>query len=288
MNQGVLLSFLLVGMVFSGPAVAGLGKDRMDLVVNAASAWFASEEPDLSDIPNEFKELEDLSRDQVKMLAPAIWEGYAKSPLATSLLESIPAPGFNKKGSKPQRHDLELGEKTMPFYFFGREVPKRKRPLFIALHGGGSAGGSASSPHAWPVNTREWAAQAHLARSIYPSGALYFGPRMADDNDGRWYYNYCQDAYDKVVRAAILHHEVDPDRIYLIGISEGAYTAYRMGSFMADRWAGAGSMAGGEPVKNAPPENMRNMAFRADIGEHDTMFDRVGLNRRFDEVLDEL
>ncbi len=238
MNQGVLLSFLLVGMVFSGPAVAGLGKDRMDLVVNAASAWFASEEPDLSDIPNEFKELEDLSRDQVKMLAPAIWEGYAKSPLATSLLESIPAPGFNKKGSKPQRHDLELGEKTMPFYFFGREVPKRKRPLFIALHGGGSAGGSASSPHAWPVNTREWAAQAHLARSIYPSGALYFVPRMADDNDGRW--------------------------------------------------AGAGSMAGGEPVKNAPPENMRNMAFRADIGEHGTMFDRVGLNRRFGEALDKL
>ena len=288
MNQDMLLSFLLAGIFFSGPAVAGFEEDRIDLVGKEVSAWFVDEEPGLSDLPNEFKNLENLSKHQVKMLAPAIWEGYAKSPVAESLLKSIPVPDLNIKGSQPQRHDLDLGEKTMPFYFFGREVSKKKRPLFIALHGGGSAGGSASSPHAWSVNTREWAAQAHLARLRYPAGALYFVPRMADDNDGRWYYNYCQDAYDKVVRAAILHHEVDPDRIYLIGISEGAYTAYRLGSFMADRWAGAGSMAGGEPINNAPPENMRNMAFRADIGERDTMFDRVGLNIRFGEALDEL
>ncbi len=82
MNQGVLLSFLLSGMFFSGPAVAGSGKGRMDRVVKAVSSWFASEEPDFSNIPNEFKKLEGLSRDQVKMLAPAIWEGYAKSPVA--------------------------------------------------------------------------------------------------------------------------------------------------------------------------------------------------------------
>ena len=40
---------------------------------------------------------------------------------------------------------------------------------------------------------------------------------------------------------------------------------------MADCWAGAGSMAGGEPLRNTPPENMRNSAFRADIGEKDTI-----------------
>ena len=39
---------------------------------------------------------------------------------------------------------------------------------------------------------------------------------------------------------------------------------------------------------NAPPENMRNIAFRADIGEKDTMFDRVGLNRRYGQALEQL
>jgi hypothetical protein len=108
---------------------------------------------------------------------------------------------------------------------------------------------------------------------------------MADDRDGRWYYGYCQDAYERVLREALRDHRVDPNRVYLIGISEGAYTAYRLGAFMADRWAGAGSMAGGEPLPNAPPENMRNLAFRADIGERDTMFDRIGLNRRYGKAL---
>lgn len=288
MNKIVLLAFVLAGLFFNGPAVARPGEDRMDRVAKAVSVWFSDEDPDLVSIPIAFKKLEDLSRDQVKLLAPAIWEGYAKSPLAASLLESLPAPELNRQNTIPQRHDMDLGEKGMPFCFFGTDFPAEKRPLFIALHGGGSAGGSASSPHAWPVNTQEWATQVKLAQSLYPAGALYFVPRMADDNEGRWYYNYCQDAYDTVVRAAILHHEVDPNRIYLIGISEGAYTAYRMGSFMADRWAGAGSMAGGEPLVNAPPENLRNLAFRADVGEHDTQFDRVGLNRRFGEALDEL
>lgn len=289
MDRRGLQGILAAGLVWASPVLARSGNIEIDIVVEAVSPWFTVDEPNLSKFPPVFSKLENLSREQVKILAPALWEGYEKSPLAESLLASIPVPAeLDKKEKTHPRHDLDLGEKVMPFYFFGQHLPKGNRPLFIALHGGGSAGGNAPSPHAWPMNTREWEAQARLARSVYPSGALYFIPRMADDNDGRWYYNYCQDAYDKVVRAAILHHGVDPDRIYLIGISEGAYTAYRMGAFMADRWAGAGSMAGGEPIGNAPPENMRNIAFRADIGEHDTMFDRVGLNRRYGEALEDL
>ena len=182
--------------------------------------------------------------------------------------------------------ELKTGDKTMPFVFLQRGKKTKQMPLFIALHGGGGA--KVDGPHAWPVNTREWQTQAQLAATLYPDNALYFVPRMADDRDGRWYYSYCQDAYDQVIRDAIRHHDVDPNRIYLIGISEGAYTAYRLGAFMADRWAGAGSMAGGEPLGNAPPENMRNLAFRADIGERDTMYDRLGLNKRYGEALADL
>ena len=114
MNQGVLLSFLMAGILFSGPTVAQPGKGGTEWVVKEVSSWFAGEESGFSEIPSELENLWDLSREQVKILAPAVWEGYAKSPMAKSLLKSIPAPDLNIKSSQPQRHDLELGEKTMP------------------------------------------------------------------------------------------------------------------------------------------------------------------------------
>ena len=249
--------------------------------------WFSLDPDKAGNIPESIKKMEPVSLDKLESVREKVWKAYLAGAASQSLLKDLPKPPFIKKGEVPpkQSNKLNLGEKTMPFYFFGRGKIEGKRPLFIALHGGGSAGGRAPGPHSWGVNTREWNTQAMLAANRYPDKALYFVPRMADDNDGRWYFNYCQDAYDRVVRAAIAHHNVDPNRIYLIGISEGAYTAYRLGAFMADRWAGAGSMAGGEPLKNAPPENMRNVAFRADIGEFDRMFDRIGLNRRYGEAL---
>lgn len=284
-----VLVIMGVGVICGASATAESNTNRMAEVTKAVSAWFTVDRSDTLDIPECVEHLTGLSRDQVERLSPAIWEGYAHSPLADSLLERMPAPDVLQDGRTTlQRHDLKLGSRVMPFCFLGKAPTENGRPLFLALHGGGSAGGRAPTPHGWPVNTREWETQVQLAARVYPAGSLYFVPRMADDNDGRWYFNYCQDAYDTVVRAAILHHRINPNRVYLIGISEGAYTAYRLGSFMADRWAGAGSMAGGEPPGNAPPENMRNMAFRAEVGEHDTMFDRVGLNRRYGEALEQM
>ena len=44
-------------------------------------------------------------------------------------------------------------------------------------------------------------------------------------------------------------------------------------------------MAGGVG-NDVPAENLRNVAFRTDIGEKDTMFDRIGLARKFHARLD--
>jgi hypothetical protein len=56
---------------------------------------------------------------------------------------------------------------------------------------------------------------------------------------------------------------------------------------MADRLAGANSMAAGVGLGN-PPANLRNLAFRTDVGENDTMFDRIGLATAFHGELDRL
>ncbi len=288
-NAFIFMAIVLLTGLFITPAGAA-SKTLTPAAMKSVVDWFSADNSPSTDVPQAIQSLKPLEKEQVGPAAEALWKAYRKSETGRMLRKNLPAPTILETGKNIQlRPDkLKTGEKVMPFVFLGKGKLDGKRPLFIALHGGGSAGGRATSPHAWPVNTREWNTQAQLAAMVYPDNALYFVPRMADDNDGRWYYNYCQDAYDHVVRAAILHYDVDPDRVYIIGISEGAYTAYRLGAFMADRWAGAGSMAGGEPLHNAPPANMRNIAFRADIGEKDTMFDRVGLNKRYGEALTEL
>ena len=191
----------------------------------------------------------ELSKSEVEQLAGQVTQAFKDSLRQQGKAELLPEPTMLVKSEKVELKPgkLKTGEKTMPFYFVGKgQVDEGKRPMFIALHGGGSAGGRAKTPHGWNVNSREWQAQLRLSASVYPEDALYFVPRMADDNDGRWYYNYCQDAYEQVIRQGILFHDVDPNRVYLIGISEGAYTAFILGSFFADRWAGSGSMAGGK------------------------------------------
>jgi hypothetical protein len=289
-RHAALHLLLIVGLGASGlgaaPADALLSAAELD----AAHAWFSAY-PGQDSMPALFLEQgAPLAQAQVQGLHQPLWRAYQKSTRARELAALLPDPFMIKAGDTPapQACRLTTGDKIMPFYFVGKGDLPEKRPLFIALHGGGSAGGRAPSAHGWSVNSREWQAQLRLCAQVYPDNALYFIPRMADDNDGRWYYHYCQDAYEQVVRAGILHHKVDPNRVYLIGISEGAYTAYRMGAFMADRWAGAGSMAGGEPLGNAPPENMRNLAFCADIGENDTRYDRIGLNQRYGQALQAL
>ena len=68
--------------------------------------------------------------------------------------------------------------------------------------------------------------------------------------------------------------EVDANRLYVFGISEGGYGSQRLASFYADYWAAAGPMAGGEPLKNAPVENCANIGFSFLTGADDRGFYR--------------
>jgi hypothetical protein len=142
-----------------------------------------------------------------------------------------------------------------------------------------------AGPHAWDVNSREWQSQASLAAGLYAGEGIFFVPRMADDRLGRWWMALNQDAFDAVIRHGLLEWGVDPDRVYIMGISEGAYGTQILGPFMADRFGGANAMAGGVG-DDVPAENLRNLAFRTDVGENDTMFDRIGLARKFHARMD--
>lgn len=184
---------------------------------------------------------------------------------------------------------LSLGDEIkMPFVVVVKDEPPLQDtlPLFISMHGGG-ADGKQPGPHTWEVNTREFQTQVQFSVGLYKPEGIYFIPRMADDRLGRWWHRHNQKAFDQVIDHAILHWNVDPNRIYLMGVSEGGYGTDILGPFMADRWAGANAMAAGVGLGN-PPANLRNVAFRTDVGEKDMMFDRKPLAVAFHEELDRL
>ena len=177
---------------------------------------------------------------------------------------------------------LKVDDYRMPFMLVRKESsppPPAGRALYICMHGGG-AKPEVEGPHAWPVNTHEWQTQAMFAATRYAGEGLFFVPRMPDDRRGRWWHAHIQDAFERVIRHGLREWQVDPDRVFILGISEGAFGTLILTPHMADRFAGANAMAGGES-EAVPVENLRNVALRTDVGENDTMFNRIGMARDY-------
>ncbi len=81
------------------------------------------------------------------------------------------------------------------------------------------------------------------------------------------------EAFEAMIRHALLYWEVDPNRVYMLGISEGGYGTEALSCRYPDWFAAANGMACGSGT-SIHVENLRNLPFRTDVGEKDTMFKR--------------
>ena len=155
----------------------------------------------------------------------------------------------------------------MPYYYgkkvaAGETVPADGLPLFVYMHGSGP-------------KAQEWTTGLKLAQMFDDSPSAYFIPQIPNEgNYYRWWQKSKQWAWEKLLRMAMLSGEINPNRIYMFGISEGGYGSQRLASYYADYLAAAGPMAGGEPLRNAPVENCANIGFSFLTGEYDQMFFR--------------
>ena len=178
-------------------------------------------------------------------------------------IEKLPAlSSIDGVDSELHQWDL-IDEDPLPFYFFKKEGNQgsQKKPLILNLHGSGP-------------KAQEFNAALSLSKRYEDSPSVYFVPQIPSMQRYRWWYQPVQNAWEKLFRLAMINEEIDPNKIFIIGISEGGYGSQRLGAYYADYLAGVGPMAGGEPLKNAPPLNYRNVAFSFHTGEHDGMFGR--------------
>lgn len=155
----------------------------------------------------------------------------------------------------------------MPFYYGSKgDKPEAGYPLYLYLHGSGD-------------KNSEWSTGLALALSFQDSPSAYFIPQIPNGVGElyRWWQKSKLEAWEKLLRQAFLSDQIDPKRIYFFGISEGGYGSQRLASYYPDYLAGAGPMAGGEPLINAPVENLQHVAFSLRTGYEDTQFHRSEL-----------
>ncbi len=222
-----------------------------------------------------------LSQADIPQVREAVWNIWRNAVEDYDEEKLIGLSVLEERNSGTWTLPSELEEGTMPYYYGCNEYPAfdagKRYPLFLYMHGSGDK------------NT-EWETGIGLCLRRFYSPAIYFVPQIpnAYGEYYRWAIQSKQWAWEKLLRLAYLSDNVDPDKVYFFGISEGGYGSQRLASFYADYLAGAGPMAGGEPLKNAPMENVANIAFSLRTGELDSGFGRNILTAKALEVADAL
>ena len=156
------------------------------------------------------------------------------------------------------------------------DMPKDGYPVFLYLHGSGP-------------REHEWSNGLRLAKMFQDGPSMYIVPQIPQEGAWyRWWQRSKQWTWERILRILMSMPEVDKNRIYVFGISEGGYGSQRLASFYADYWAAAGPMAGGEPLINAPVENLAHVPLSFLTGDKDYMFYRHLLTKTTGEKLDSM
>ena len=206
----------------------------------------------------------DLS--DIGQLRKAVWEQWRET-VGSFAEEKLIAPHSNGEPRDTGYWHLPEAlepQAVMPYYLIKKgDMPEEGYPLFLYMHGSGD-------------KEREWETGYQLCASFEDSPSMHFVPQIPNAYGElyRWAIQSKQWAWEKLLRLAFVNGNVDANRVYFFGISEGGYGSQRLASFYADYLAGAGPMAGGEPLKNAPMENLANIAFSLRTGERDYGFAR--------------
>ena len=251
----------VLAVVFAvSPANAGAFSKKKAKKVNSyfanklqggAAAYACNEKIDLSDI---------------EAVRENVWECWRKAMNDINEEKLIAPYAATEPRDTGYWHLPEALESNaiMPYYFIKKgDMPSDGYPLFLYMHGSGD-------------KEREWETGFQLCSLFEDSPSLHFVPQIPNAYGElyRWAIQSKQWAWEKLLRLAFVSGNVDANKIYFFGISEGGYGSQRLASFYADYLAGAGPMAGGEPLKNAPMENLANIAFSLRTGERDYGFAR--------------
>lgn len=220
---------------------------------------------------------EALAFSELKEERDKVWKAWKEANQAFKEEKLIPLKELDQKEHSAWNLPSTLEPHAIMPYYWGSKgsfKPQDGYPLYLYLHGSGE-------------KNREWATGLQLGLRFDDSPSAYFIPQIPNTGKYyRWWQKSKQFAWEKLLRLALISGEINPNRMYFFGISEGGYGSQRLASFYADYLAGAGPMAGGEPLINAPVENCRNLAFSLRTGAEDSEFCRKELTQIIKDEFD--
>lgn len=272
----IVMTMLFALSIVAGFACTGKG-DLSKRQAKKVKEYFANT---LQGVECEYSNGKAIKLADIKQMRTAVWncwreavDGYSEEKLIAPFAADEP----RDTGYWHLPESLEP-DANMPYYFIKKgEQPQDGYPLFLYMHGSGD-------------KRSEWENGFRLCHSYEDAPSLHFIPQIPNGYGElyRWAIQSKQWAWEKLLRLAFLEDNIDPNRIYFYGISEGGYGSQRLASFYADYLAGAGPMAGGEPLKNAPMENLANIAFALRTGEMDYGFARNAMTYNAALTIDSL
>lgn len=209
---------------------------------------------------------------------------FASLPLTTEdsqkaanlLANSFKARLKADRAAEMANEKLKHGEYEMPFFtkVFG-DKPAGGRSLYISMHGGGGAPSL--------VNDRQWKNQ----KTLYTlDEGVYVAPRAPTDTWNLWHQGHIDPLFERLIQNMVVFHDVNPDRVFLMGYSAGGDGVFQLAPRMADYFAAASMMAG-HPNETVP-DGLRNLPFSLFMGGKDSAYKRNQIAAEWKEKLSQL
>ena len=160
------------------------------------------------------------------------------------------------------------------------EKPKEGWGLVIAMHGGGGT--------TKEVNDNQWEGMFRSYYKDHPEagGYVYLALRAPNDEWDGFYDASISPLVERLIRGFVKYEGVDPNRVYAAGASHGGYGTFVIGPKIPYRFAALHPAAGAMTPDRTAGENLRNVHFTWAVGENDTAYDRIKLDREFQKSWD--
>ena len=204
-----------------------------------------------------------LSKTEAKKIKQKLYKEY-NAQLVVDRLQEM----------KIQRIKINDREMKFDLRFFG-EKPNYGWKLYFHLHGGGEVPDS--------INENEWIRNQTLHRV---KDGIILIPRSPTNTWDMWHQAHIDSFLNRLIQNMIAFHDVNPNRIYLMGRSAGGDGVYQLSPRMADRFAATAMMAG-HPNETSPL-GLRNIGFTIHMGEKDSAYNRNKVAKEWKNKLQSL
>ena len=181
------------------------------------------------------------------------------------LRATLSGPSQNTKGLQSNLK-LKIKQKQYTFALYVPDLVSHDMPMIVIMHGMGGSG--ANTIQAWIERLGD---RFVIVCPTYPMGA--------------WWSQNAENFVLQLIDEIRAKYPINPNRMVISGLSNGAIGAYLMGMFYPDRFAGVVPIAGGITKRLMSfLVNLNNTPMYIIQGEFDPMFP-IGLTRRTYKIL---